>query len=167
MSLPADVSSIWLYAGPDYDLNALNELLSRGVDPNIQDPNGYTPLHAASSYGQLDSIRLLVVQYGANVNITDHDGDTPLHFAEAPEVAELLISLGANPTVRNSEGLLPIEKADEDEHDTLVQYLSQFTPEYRPAERHHETPNVDLSYLLQTPDFQEYLRANGANGFGN
>ncbi|KAI8799507.1 ankyrin repeat-containing domain protein [Cladochytrium replicatum] len=86
MSLPADVSSIWLYAGPDYDLNALNELLSRGIDPNIQDPNGYTPLHAASSYAQLDSIRLLVIQYGANVNIADQDGDTPLHFAETPEV---------------------------------------------------------------------------------
>jgi len=47
-------------------------LLSRGVDPNVQNRFGATPLFEPTMNGQMESIDLLV-QYGADPNITDND----------------------------------------------------------------------------------------------
>ena len=48
---------------------------------NIQDDSGYTPLHTACRYGQLDIMKFLVSLPSVNVNIKDKDGYSPLHTA--------------------------------------------------------------------------------------
>ena len=54
-------------------------LLEQKADVNIQDNNGYTPLHWCASIGNEKLCRLLV-EHNASVNIQDNLGYTPLHW---------------------------------------------------------------------------------------
>ncbi len=73
------------------------------------------------SYGHIELIQALL-NTGANPNLRDEDGDTPLHVCEAPDVAELLIAHGADPTAVNAEGDTIFDKAEEDENPEMIQY---------------------------------------------
>lgn len=79
--------------------------------------------HAAASYNQPEIIEFLIKEAGATVDIRDNDGDTPLLFVEKPEIYELLLSLGADPTIRNNNGEGLVEKVVEDENEEMVEYL--------------------------------------------
>ena len=52
-----------------------------GVDVNIKDCEGLTPLHLATRGGLRDAVRLLVKELGADLTAEDKDGRTPLHLA--------------------------------------------------------------------------------------
>ncbi len=56
--------------------------LERGVDPNIQNKYGSTPLHEAAYWGLVDVVKLLLM-YGADPTVKDKDGKTPLDLARA------------------------------------------------------------------------------------
>jgi tyrosine-protein kinase len=68
----------------------------------------------ASFYGHTEVLRLLI-SYDASVNATDSSGYTPLHFAcqsDKPNIIEMLIAGGANPTARNQiTGWVPLHEA--------------------------------------------------------
>mmetsp|Transcript_21983 Transcript_21983/g.49709 ORF Transcript_21983/g.49709 Transcript_21983/m.49709 type:complete len:247 (-) Transcript_21983:289-1029(-) len=55
-------------------------ILSRGVDVNLPDEDGWTPLHWACYRHEPDMAQLLI-QKGADVGITSYSGDTALHAA--------------------------------------------------------------------------------------
>lgn len=55
-------------------------LANNGITPNIQDPNGRTPLFHAVEGGHVDVCRVLT-DNGASVNHQDIGGQTPLHVA--------------------------------------------------------------------------------------
>ena len=42
------------------DLNTLQRALESGLDPDVREPNGATPLIVAAMFGHLDLVRLLV-----------------------------------------------------------------------------------------------------------
>ncbi|KAK0378195.1 ankyrin-2 ankyrin [Colletotrichum limetticola] len=74
-------------------------LLNNGFasDLDITDAQLHTPLHFATMFGQLETIKELVSR-GSNINAKDCDGWTPLHFAihlEKKDTVELLLELGA------------------------------------------------------------------------
>ena len=52
----------------------------RGVDLEIEDKNGYTPLFYAIMKKQIDMVRLLS-EAGANLEHKEHMNRTPLYFA--------------------------------------------------------------------------------------
>ena len=56
----------------------LGALLARGLDPNVRDAGGRTPLHAALEHGgdALPLVRLLVA-HGADPEAADVNGETP------------------------------------------------------------------------------------------
>ncbi|KAL6708513.1 hypothetical protein ACN47E_002776 [Coniothyrium glycines] len=93
---------------------------------SARDSHGYSLLHAASSYSQLQVLRELVTKYSANVNILDEDGETPLFAAEKAHVAKCLVEeLGADTSIRNAEGKTAEDKIEEEEgpaHE-VYQYL--------------------------------------------
>jgi len=107
-------NNIWVAAG-DGDLSRVQELLDQGQDVNSQDENGYTPLHAASSYGRMEVLNFLL-SVGADVNSRDSDGDQPLHVCETVEVAQVLLQSGAQIAAKNSEGKTAAEVAFDDEN---------------------------------------------------
>ncbi|KAI9503385.1 ankyrin repeat-containing domain protein, partial [Coemansia spiralis] len=98
--------NIWV-ASSDGDLDRVKEIVEADkTKVNAKDENGYTALHAASSWKRLDVLNYLIENNG-DVNITDCDGDTPLHICEDVECAQLLLDHGADPNAKNHEGLTP------------------------------------------------------------
>lgn len=118
------MANIWI-AAADNDLARVQHLLESGqFSANAKDPNGYTPVHAAASYGHKELLRYLV-QHGGDINVQDAEGDTPLHHVEELDMARLLVAeYGADYKIRNKDGLTPAQYLEqEDESPEVVQYL--------------------------------------------
>ena len=114
--------NIWV-AASDGDLDRVRHLVEvEGISVNVQDEAGYSPLHAAASYGETKVLEYLLPQ-GGDVTIRDEDGDTPLLVCEQPEVYEMLIAAGsdAGETNTNGHGLMDILM--EDENEVMINYL--------------------------------------------
>jgi ankyrin repeat protein len=78
------------------------------------DENGYTLLHAAASYNQMEILQFLL---GNNVNISaaDNDGDAALHYAGNTKTAQFLVQVGkANLNQVNAEGKTALQAKQEE-----------------------------------------------------
>lgn len=70
-------------------------------DIHLQDHHGNTPLHTATTEGNLNIIKS-VLEYGASVNSVNNRGETALHIATQRqnfEAITLLLSYGANTNI--------------------------------------------------------------------
>ena len=79
-------------------------LIKKGADVN---KTGWTPLHYAATKGHLPMIRLLLENY-AYIDAESPNGSTPLMMAGmygTPEAVKLLIEEGADPMLKNQQGL--------------------------------------------------------------
>ncbi|TDH67240.1 hypothetical protein CCR75_003345 [Bremia lactucae] len=72
-------------------------------------------LHIAAKFGNLEAVRLLAEpEFRKFINMPDRNGNTPLHFAatcsalSAATVVALLLLRGADPTIKNKQGVFPI-----------------------------------------------------------
>lgn len=76
-------------------------MLGGPIDVNAKDEKGYTALHCAATNGELEKVRALVLEYGADMNaVSTHEGLTPFYCAVLNhqfEVAEFLIQAGFDP----------------------------------------------------------------------
>jgi len=72
------------------DLESLKKLVSGGVDVEIKDIYGYTPLSMASGYGHFEIVKYLIEECNANVEAGDEFGETPLHCASIHEQLEIV-----------------------------------------------------------------------------
>ncbi|ORX68591.1 ankyrin, partial [Linderina pennispora] len=114
--------NIWIAVSDD-DIERVKQLVEADkTQVNAQDPNGYSPLHAAASWKRLELLKYLL-ENGGNVNIADADGDTPLHICEDKACAELLLEHGADPECKNSEGLTPVHTTLENEAIEVTELL--------------------------------------------
>lgn len=85
-------------------------LLAKGVPVEQQSDDTRTAMSLAALYCSEDAVRVLHA-HGANVNHQDEDGETPLHDAcftmggglkQAISMVQLLLELGADPTIKNA-----------------------------------------------------------------
>ncbi|RUS23618.1 ankyrin repeat-containing domain protein [Jimgerdemannia flammicorona] len=166
MAAKEQLKNIWTAAGE----RALHcELLDSGVDPNIQDDFGYTPIAAAVSYNFLSIVNLLLSR-GAYVNIVDIEGDTPLFVAETVEAVQLLLEYGADPKHINYEGRTAASVAYEEGWYEVAALLREVTGEAEPEDVDEEDgdysfPEVESS---DNPEFAEkfdrLMRASEEDG---
>jgi ankyrin repeat protein len=100
----------------------LPAFVAAGGDVNATEPRSGMPLlHFACEHQNLDAIRALV-SAGARINAKDSVGQTPLHVAVDIDIdsvvqangselqfetTRLLLSLGADPSVQDCQGLTP------------------------------------------------------------
>ncbi|GAA6036876.1 hypothetical protein JCM8097_006327 [Rhodosporidiobolus ruineniae] len=88
------------------DLDVVRTLISRGVDIDAADADGWTPLHVAASKGRLEISRLLL-DAGASVDQQSKRGYTALQNAAVKgrlPLVHFLLKQGANPLLRNTYG---------------------------------------------------------------
>jgi ankyrin repeat protein len=102
-----------LIATQEGDFQSIEKLLSRGVDPNVENNHGYTPLHYAVVYGFLEIVKLLL-KNRADPNVENNHGYTPLHYAAyygRLEIVKILLSQGVNSNVKNVYKQTPLHFA--------------------------------------------------------
>lgn len=125
---PMDVSTIFSAASAG-DLPMLQAAMARlNFSPTSSDENGYTLLHAASSYNQMGIQKFLLDNLDRNnpafvayVNAGDNEGDTALHYAGSADSARMLIEDGRiDPNKVNNEGKTALQ-AKKDELDEMMQ----------------------------------------------
>jgi ankyrin repeat protein len=92
------------------DMTDLRILLKCGIEVDIKNEDGYTPLHVAANHGYKEVTQLLL-NNGANVSIVDRDGKTPLISAAENGYVELvqdLVNADAILDVTCKDGLTPL-----------------------------------------------------------
>jgi ankyrin repeat protein len=87
-------------------------LLAAGLDPNLGDRNGFTPLHFAAQSWQPE-IATALLAAGAEVDARNRYGNTPLWTAVfesrgRAELIDLLRAAGADPHAGNRSGQTPL-----------------------------------------------------------
>lgn len=95
----------------DTKLLFVKALLQAGADVRAVTVKGETALHLAS---HIECARALLAK-GADINAISKEGNTPLHEAilwgKFPDLIGELIKAGANPTIKNKEGVTPLDLA--------------------------------------------------------
>jgi len=93
-------------------------MLRRGVDLNLRDDEGYTPLHSALERKRSDRFEVLelLLAAGAPVNLKGKNDWTPAHMAAAyddVDAPRLLVRFGADLTIRTTidDYSTPLEEA--------------------------------------------------------
>jgi hypothetical protein len=98
-------------------IHIVEKKLNVGVNVNLLDDNGCTPLHFAVSCCHSLSLPILrlLIQRGANINQKNRNHQTPLHEAACSgnkEATHILLQQGANLTITNCWGRTPSQEAD-------------------------------------------------------
>lgn len=104
------------------DPQAVERLLTQGVDPNLPQADGATPLHWAAHWNDR-AIAERLIRAGARVNAAEAGGVTPLELACAngsPSMVELLLKAGADPKARNDAPVLSAARSGNVEVVTLL-----------------------------------------------
>lgn len=108
--------------GSKFDVKVATVLLRHGAKVDMPNNEGNTPLHIAITTQQdvQEATRFFLCECHAAVNAQNNDGDTPLHLLARynqwdkwnhRDTIQLLLSQGADKTITNKMGELPIHKA--------------------------------------------------------
>ncbi|XP_049339003.1 ankyrin-2b isoform X21 [Astyanax mexicanus] len=87
--------------------------------------SGFTPLHIAAHYGNVN-VATLLLNRGAAVDFTARNGITPLHVASKrgnTNMVRLLLDRGSQIDAKTRDGLTPLHCAARSGHDTAVELL--------------------------------------------
>ena len=101
-------SSVLPFAAQCGDIHMIEMLSEQGLDVNIGDDEGLTPLHKVAAYGQLESVRTFL-RLGGRESMTKVAGTygTPLHQAVGKghkDIMSLLLNEGCPINVADSTG---------------------------------------------------------------
>jgi uncharacterized protein len=142
----------------DHSYQVIDLLLSsKGMDVDLSNKQGETPLMFASINGELPLVKTLILQNKAQI---DHIGWTPLHYACAKghfDVALFLISKGANVNALSLGGTTPLMMAVQSGNEMLVKLLLDrgANLQLRNAEG---ISAIDIADIYIKPDIGEGLR---------
>ncbi|KAM7185051.1 potassium channel AKT1 [Naviculisporaceae sp. PSN 640] len=89
-----------LEAASDGDVDKVAELISLGMDVNIRDRWGWSPL-SMCGYGGHKAVARILLDHGADLDIVDVDGDTPTSLAAQRGHAELVFMFDEERAVRD------------------------------------------------------------------
>jgi ankyrin repeat protein len=103
-----------LAAAHNGSVRVAEALLARGLDPDLADSDGQTPLMVAAK-GDHDNVVRLLLESGARADKKDARGRTALHWAlteaDGEVVVGLLLHAGLDPLAASGDGLSAIDYA--------------------------------------------------------
>uniref|UniRef100_A0A3Q3WX45 Uncharacterized protein n=1 Tax=Mola mola TaxID=94237 RepID=A0A3Q3WX45_MOLML len=108
-------------------LQLVRIILQKGGNPNALDVKRRTAVHYAAMGGFLEVI-LVLSAYSADMSLIDIENCTPLHYAAAegnPNCCKFLAQRGCNPKLKNLEGLLPRQIANDADHKAAAKELKK------------------------------------------
>lgn len=126
----ADESPLML-AALKGELEWCRKLIARGAAVN---KTGWTPLHYAATNGHLDVMRLLLEEH-AFIDAESPNRTTPLMMAArygTVEAARLLLQEGAEPMLKNEQGLTAIDFANSVQRADMAELIAQAVRQRQP-----------------------------------
>ncbi len=113
------------------DLELVKQALAAGAEIDALDTRrsktGRRAMNWAAYYNNTNVLHFLIEQ-GAQINATNHSGFTPLHHAverNAKEAVQMLLAAGADKSISNKRGQLPIDTAKRLEWASIISLLEQ------------------------------------------
>ncbi len=107
-------------------------LIAKGADVNKP---GWAPLHYAATHGHV-AVMTLLLDHHAYIDAGSPNGSTPLMMASlygTPAAVKLLLEAGANPLLKNEQGLSAIDFANRGQRTESAELISAFVRGLRPA----------------------------------
>ena len=126
----ADESPLML-AALDGEKDLARRLVALGADVNKP---GWAPLHYASTRGHLDIMTFLLDQ-NAYIDAASPNGTTPLMMAAfygTPSAVKLLLEAGADPLLKNAQGLSAIDFAQRNNRADSAEIIAAFVRAKQP-----------------------------------
>ncbi|CAB0031406.1 unnamed protein product [Trichogramma brassicae] len=170
-----------------WDESAARLLLRRGANPNLANNKGLTALHIICKT-RFNDLAIMLFQISDEkdrhllVDAQDNEGNTPLYLAlyhDDKVMTRLLLRRGANPTVANEEGQIPLhyvcsQLCNDDESLRMLFELSNdkyHSVQLNAKGKWGETP-LHLALTCENKEATEFLLRRGAdphltNDFGN
>ena len=130
------------------DLDAIESLLAGGADVNKSLPGGLTPLHWAIKWGQTSLIKVLVVNWHADIESRTEFEETPLHYAarmNCPDAIEALVAAGADINALLPEGASCMHIAARHNAIEAIHALAALGVAINPCDDYGATPLHDVS----------------------
>jgi len=151
------------------DMEKIKNLIDEGVDINLQNEIGYTPLHYAAMAGNTQVVELLITE-GARIDINSSEDFkrkvySPLHLAVnygRTEVVRLLISKSADVEIKDAGDCTPLHQAAYMGHKDIVEILLAADAQVDAQNRENHTSLYSAARAGQ-PDIVELLLNNGAD----
>lgn len=106
----------------------INLLLDHGVDVNMRDAWGMTPLHRAAGANRAFSVQAFI-DNGADITIVDEDGQTAFHravYKNAKAIAISLLEAGIDTEIRDKSGKTALDIAVEAGHVEFEKLIADF-----------------------------------------
>ena len=179
-----------LSAAKEGDVEKVQELLSKGANPNAKNKEGSTALHlvglslaaadalltaasrmglyqrrdTATQPGDLPVMASLLVEHGADVNAQANDGWTPLHSASSrgfSEVARVLLEHGADVNAQANDGGTPLHLAAHSGQAEVAAVLLDRGADVNARDRKRRTP-LKLARIKRRDAVADLLRKHGA-----
>ncbi len=107
------------------------KLIARGADVNKP---GWAPLHYAATKGHLDVMNVLLENH-AYIDAASPNGSTPLMMAAlygTPSAVKLLLEAGADPSLKNIQGMSAIDFAQRDKRIDSAEIIAAFVRSQQP-----------------------------------
>jgi len=108
------------------------QLIAKGADVNKP---GWTPLHYAATHGHISVMNLLLDNH-AYIDAASPNGSTPLMMAAlygTPAAVKVLLEAGADPRLKNDQGLTAIDFANRGQRSESAALLAAFVRSLQPA----------------------------------
>jgi ankyrin repeat protein len=128
-------------------------------NPNVIDIDDCTPLYFASSFGQLEAVKLLLTHPNADPNLASLAGLTPLHLAVyggyRDIVEYLLCDSRIDPHIKNDDGYSPLALAAKQNKVEIVRtFLHKEIQCYKQGSPDLESVTRDIAFLQSVREEQ-------------
>ena len=152
-----------LFAVKEGKLSMVSDILTHGIDLNIQDKEGNSPLLLAAKAGYYH-IASILLEHGADPNIQDKDKNSPLFLAVKDgqhDMISRLLMHGIDLNIQDKDGNSPLLLAVKDGNQDIVSVLLQHGADPNIQDKNKNSP-LFLAVVSRKLDIVSLLLEHGA-----